>query len=163
MSAVCRYCCKSRKSNNPKNLAKVDLGTSLLTADVNAALLPLALRNLGSRERPLVRRQQAHLDGLLLGHFLAHRGIKGLTRREQLGDRGTRRQDGPNKLQGRQPSLRLKYQQRYNRFSWRDPRSPPPQQQPAPLPVPFESRRVALRGGPREHRRRVCQSAAPAL
>jgi hypothetical protein len=25
-----RYCCKSRKSNNPKNLAKVDLWTSLL-------------------------------------------------------------------------------------------------------------------------------------
>jgi hypothetical protein len=22
---MCRYCCKSRKSNNPKNLAKVDL------------------------------------------------------------------------------------------------------------------------------------------
>jgi hypothetical protein len=27
---VGRYCCKSRKSNNPKNLAKVDLWTSLL-------------------------------------------------------------------------------------------------------------------------------------
>jgi hypothetical protein len=25
-----RYCCKSRKSNNPKNLAKVDLWISLL-------------------------------------------------------------------------------------------------------------------------------------
>src|SRR4029077_14446121 len=25
MSVSCRYCCKSRKSNNPKNLAKVDL------------------------------------------------------------------------------------------------------------------------------------------
>jgi hypothetical protein len=25
-----RYCCKSRKSNNPKNLAKVDFWTSLL-------------------------------------------------------------------------------------------------------------------------------------
>src|SRR4030081_668480 len=30
MSAIDRYCCKSRKSNNPKNLAKVDLWTSLL-------------------------------------------------------------------------------------------------------------------------------------
>jgi hypothetical protein len=30
MSALCRYCCKSRKSNNPKNLAKVDFWTSLL-------------------------------------------------------------------------------------------------------------------------------------
>ena len=30
MSPVGRYCCKSRKSNNPKNLAKVDLWTSLL-------------------------------------------------------------------------------------------------------------------------------------
>ena len=30
MSVSCRYCCKSRKSNNPKNLAKVDLWTSLL-------------------------------------------------------------------------------------------------------------------------------------
>jgi CheY-like chemotaxis protein len=29
MSACGRYCCKSRKSNNPKNLAKVDFGTSL--------------------------------------------------------------------------------------------------------------------------------------
>jgi hypothetical protein len=28
--ALCRYCCKSRKSNNPKNLAKADLWTSLL-------------------------------------------------------------------------------------------------------------------------------------
>src|ERR1700686_1264205 len=28
-SAIGRYCCKSRKSNNPKNLAKVDLWTSL--------------------------------------------------------------------------------------------------------------------------------------
>jgi hypothetical protein len=28
-SALRRYCCKSRKSNNPKNLAKVDLWTSL--------------------------------------------------------------------------------------------------------------------------------------
>src|SRR3977135_4225294 len=27
--ALCRYCCKSRKSNNPKNLAKVDLWASL--------------------------------------------------------------------------------------------------------------------------------------
>jgi hypothetical protein len=25
MSELCRYCCKSRKSNNPKNLAKADL------------------------------------------------------------------------------------------------------------------------------------------
>src|SRR5207245_1538693 len=30
MSACGRYCCKSRKSDNPKNLAKVDLWTSLL-------------------------------------------------------------------------------------------------------------------------------------
>jgi hypothetical protein len=30
MSAIGRFCCKSRKSNNPKNLAKVDLWTSLL-------------------------------------------------------------------------------------------------------------------------------------
>jgi hypothetical protein len=30
MSGVRRYCSKSRKSNNPKNLAKVDLWTSLL-------------------------------------------------------------------------------------------------------------------------------------
>jgi hypothetical protein len=29
-SAKGRYCCKSRKSNNPKNLAKVALGASLL-------------------------------------------------------------------------------------------------------------------------------------
>jgi hypothetical protein len=29
-SAFGRYCCKSRKSNNPKNLAKADLWTSLL-------------------------------------------------------------------------------------------------------------------------------------
>src|SRR5438034_10893998 len=29
-SDKCRYCCKSRKSNNPKNLAKVDLWTPLL-------------------------------------------------------------------------------------------------------------------------------------
>jgi hypothetical protein len=29
-SVIGRYCCKSRKSNNPKNLAKVDLWTSLL-------------------------------------------------------------------------------------------------------------------------------------
>jgi hypothetical protein len=27
---LCRFCCKSRKSSNPKNLAKVDLQTSLL-------------------------------------------------------------------------------------------------------------------------------------
>jgi hypothetical protein len=30
MSVRCRYCCKSRKSNNPKSLAKADLWTSLL-------------------------------------------------------------------------------------------------------------------------------------
>jgi hypothetical protein len=29
MSVSCRYCCKSRKSDNPKNLAKVDLWVSL--------------------------------------------------------------------------------------------------------------------------------------
>src|SRR3982074_1148553 len=29
MSLIGRYCCKSRKSNNPKNLAKVDLWASL--------------------------------------------------------------------------------------------------------------------------------------
>jgi hypothetical protein len=29
MAAVGGYCCKSRKSNNPKNLAKVDLWASL--------------------------------------------------------------------------------------------------------------------------------------
>jgi hypothetical protein len=29
VSALCRYCCKSRKSDNPKNLAKADLWTSL--------------------------------------------------------------------------------------------------------------------------------------
>jgi hypothetical protein len=29
MSPIGRYCCKSRKSNNPKNLAKVDLWASL--------------------------------------------------------------------------------------------------------------------------------------
>src|SRR5450631_2681489 len=30
MSVIGRYCCKSRKSNNPKNLAEIDLWTSLL-------------------------------------------------------------------------------------------------------------------------------------
>ena len=29
-SGIGRYCCKSRKSNDPKNLAQVDLWTSLL-------------------------------------------------------------------------------------------------------------------------------------
>src|SRR5580765_7853860 len=29
-AAMCRYCCKSRKLNDPKNLAKVDLWTFLL-------------------------------------------------------------------------------------------------------------------------------------
>jgi hypothetical protein len=29
-SACGKYCCKSRKSNNPENLAKVDLWASLL-------------------------------------------------------------------------------------------------------------------------------------
>src|SRR5882724_11063893 len=29
MSQRCRFCCKSRKSNNPENLAKVDLWASL--------------------------------------------------------------------------------------------------------------------------------------
>jgi hypothetical protein len=28
MSQMCRFCCKSRKSSDPKNLAKVDLSTS---------------------------------------------------------------------------------------------------------------------------------------
>jgi hypothetical protein len=32
------YCCKSRKSNNPKNLAKVDLWTSLLLRRFSAPL-----------------------------------------------------------------------------------------------------------------------------
>jgi hypothetical protein len=41
MSVLCRYCCKSRKSNDPKNLAKVDLQTS-----------------------PLLRRFQRHYGGL---------------------------------------------------------------------------------------------------
>jgi hypothetical protein len=30
MSEKCRFCCKSRKSNDPENLVKVDLWTSLL-------------------------------------------------------------------------------------------------------------------------------------
>jgi hypothetical protein len=38
MSQTCRYCCKSRKSNNPKNLAKVDLRTSLLLRRLSAPL-----------------------------------------------------------------------------------------------------------------------------
>ena len=33
-----RYCCKSRKSNNPENLAKVDLWTSLLLRCFSALL-----------------------------------------------------------------------------------------------------------------------------
>jgi len=33
-----RYCCKSRKSNNPKNLAKVDLKTSPLLHRLSASL-----------------------------------------------------------------------------------------------------------------------------
>src|SRR6185312_8324545 len=33
-----RYCCKSRKSNNPKNLAKVDFWTSLLPCRFSAPL-----------------------------------------------------------------------------------------------------------------------------
>jgi hypothetical protein len=36
---------------------------------LRTALISLALRNLESRERPLVRRQQAHLDGFLLDTF----------------------------------------------------------------------------------------------
>jgi hypothetical protein len=32
------YCCKSRKSNNPKNLAKVDFWTSLLLRRASAPL-----------------------------------------------------------------------------------------------------------------------------
>src|ERR1700720_3544218 len=38
MSVRCRYCCKSRKSNNPKNLAKVDLRSSLLLHRLSAPL-----------------------------------------------------------------------------------------------------------------------------
>ncbi|UPK38161.1 hypothetical protein IVB18_13335 [Bradyrhizobium sp. 186] len=38
MSAKGRYCCKSRKSNDPKNLAKVDLETSLLLRRFSAPL-----------------------------------------------------------------------------------------------------------------------------
>ena len=38
MSACGRYCCKSRKSNNPKNLAKVDLWTFLLLRRFSALL-----------------------------------------------------------------------------------------------------------------------------
>jgi hypothetical protein len=33
-----RYCCKSRKSNDPKNLAKVDFWTSLLLRRYSAPL-----------------------------------------------------------------------------------------------------------------------------
>ena len=33
-----RYCCKSRKSNNPENLAKVDLWASLLLRRFSALL-----------------------------------------------------------------------------------------------------------------------------
>ena len=38
MTALRRYCCKSRKSNNAKNLAKVDLGASLLLDRLSATL-----------------------------------------------------------------------------------------------------------------------------
>ena len=38
MTAVGRYCCKSRKSNNPKDLAKVDIWTSLLLRRSSALL-----------------------------------------------------------------------------------------------------------------------------
>src|SRR5258707_15408690 len=37
-SACGRYCCKSRKSNNPKNLARVDLWTFLLLRRFSALL-----------------------------------------------------------------------------------------------------------------------------
>src|SRR5215210_3738560 len=38
MSELCRFCCKSRKSNNPKNFARVDLWTSLLLHRFSAPL-----------------------------------------------------------------------------------------------------------------------------
>src|SRR5438309_11475485 len=38
MTAVGRFCCKSRKSNNPKNFARVDLWTSLLLHRFSAPL-----------------------------------------------------------------------------------------------------------------------------
>src|SRR5438105_1463054 len=38
MSQTCRFCCKSRKSKNPKNFASVDLWTSLLLHRFSAPL-----------------------------------------------------------------------------------------------------------------------------
>ena len=38
MSLIGRFCCKSRKSNKPKNLAEVDLWTSLLLRRFSAPL-----------------------------------------------------------------------------------------------------------------------------
>src|SRR5258708_16882303 len=52
MSAVGRYCCKSRKSNNPKNLAKVDLWTFLMLRRFSS-LLGMSVVDFGSNDMVL--------------------------------------------------------------------------------------------------------------
>jgi hypothetical protein len=99
---------------------------------------------LGSRERLLVWRQQAHLDSLLFGYFAAHGAVECLARREQRSDRsrggtwavlvaGTDRDssDAGNDRSDQDSSNDI------IAFHGGDPRSPPPQQPPAPSPVPF--------------------------
>src|ERR1700722_3436757 len=105
---------------------------------------PSARRKLGCRERPLVWLQQAHLDGFLLGHRMAHGAVECLTRREQCSDRsrggtwtvfvaGTDRisSEADNHCTDQNTSNDI------IAFHGGDPRSSPPRQQPTPPPVPF--------------------------
>jgi hypothetical protein len=58
MSDPGRFCCKSRKSSNPKNLAKVDLQTSLLLRRFFSATTEARDRFLVNRYGPSHRRAQ---------------------------------------------------------------------------------------------------------
>jgi hypothetical protein len=54
------YCCKSRKSNNPKNLAKVDLRTSLLLRRFSTPLRRSVI-NFGSTDMvPHIAERKTH-------------------------------------------------------------------------------------------------------
>jgi hypothetical protein len=102
---------------------------------------PPSARKLGLR---LVWRQQAHLDGFLLGHWMSHRCIKSLTWREQRSDRSCRgtwavRVAGTDRISS-EADNHCTNQNTSNdiiAFHGGDPRSPPPQQPSAPSLVPF--------------------------
>jgi hypothetical protein len=93
----------------------------------------------------LVRRQQAHLDGFVFGYRVAHRAIESLAGRKQRLHTGRRWigavfAAGTDRISSEADNHCTEQNSSNDIIAVHggDPRSPPPQQQPAPAPVPFK-------------------------